>query len=317
MDSISYITKKHCRSFISVLCILLLTVIAAYAVVFALDTHHMVVGLLAALLSLEALSAWILLIAPSFGSTLMQIPTGLLAAVFFAASLTLPILGYLFAARRGMQAYVNHLLEHLGYRLVTRPAVTGIIISGGGVLAFMMTCLLVLGVRYLRTFKRCLHDDIRRSGTRAFGVLSYVMALCILVAVAGFLYLAGDDRLRLLADRTVRFTLSELTAAALLFFCTGLLAGSFLRRTFAFKVFEDRMMKVETNADGTVYVPISEDTADENGETVPAPVVLSGRADDRERPRCGKPCISEFSHVHLVYDADGKVIHSENESFVL
>lgn len=317
MDSISYITKRHCRSLISVLCAVILTVMAAIAIKYTLDSQNVAGSVLAILMTLQALAGWLLVICPPYGSLLMQFPTGLWAASYFAASLFLLPTGYLFLTHSDMQSYCNQWLSAYGYRLAAQPTVTGIIFIVAGLVAFLLSCLLLFLARYLRTVRKCLHDDIRRGGTVEFEVLSFLMFVLIAAAAVIFTILSGENLSEILADRFNLFMLIETAAAGLLFFCTGLLVHDFRSKTFAFKVFEDQMMKVETNADGTVYVPINEDRNEDDTHTHPAVQTTqpTASAQSGKPAKLGKEYIKEIS---LVMTAEGDEALSENtEPFIL
>ena len=315
MDSISYITKQHCRSGISVLCVIILTVMAVIGCLYTLDSQNVIGGIFTCLTSLQALSGWLLLICPQFGCLLMQFPTGLWAAICFTSSLFLLPTGYLFLTRSDMQSYSNQLLSVYGYHLATQSSVTGAIFLIGGLIAFLLSCLLFFLGRYLRTVRKCLHDDIRRGGTVQLEALSFLVFTVIIVGTVIFLILSGESLSGILADKFNLFMLIETAAAGLFFFCTGLLARDFRSKTFAFKVFEDQMMKVETNADGTVYVPINEDSNEDETPTHPTVPMTQPTASGKPVKSGKKDYIKEIS---LVMTAEGDKALSENtEPFIL
>ena len=320
MDSISYITKQHCRSGISVLCAVLMTVMAVIGFAYAKDNRSAVGLLFACLMSVQALTGWLMLISPRWGSLLLQFPTGLWAALCFAASLFLLPAGYLFITRGDMQDYCNKWLADYGYRFVSQPTVTGGLFIVGGLLAFLLSCQLLFFGRYLRTVRKCLHDDIRRGGIVQLEVLSFLVFTLIAVGAVVFLLLSGEGLSEIPADRFHLFALLETAAAGLLFLCNGLLSRAFHRKTFAFKIFEDQMMKVETNADGTVYVPINEDSSEEDAPLSPAvfsrqPTASAASAASANSANSGKSYIKEIS---LVMTAEGDEALSENtEPFIL
>lgn len=315
MDSISYITKRHCRSLISVLCTVILTVMAAIAIKYTLDSQNVAGGVFAVLTTLQALACWLLVICPPLGSLLMQFPTGLWAAICFAAPFFLLPTGYLFLTHSDMQNYCNQWLSAYGYRLATQPTVTGVIFIVAGLVAFLLSCLLLFLSRYLRTVRKCLHDDIRRGGTMEFESLSFLMFVLIAVGAVIFLILSGESLSEILTDSFHLFVLMETAATGLLFLCTGLLARDFRSKTFAFKVFEDQMMKVETNADGTVYVPINEDSNEEDTPNHPAAHSTQLTASVKPQKLGKKEYIKEIS---LVMTAEGDEALSENtEPFIL
>ena len=72
---------------------------------------------------------------------------------------------------------------------------------------------------------------------------------------------------------------------------SGVSASTFARRSFAFKVFENKVMKVETNADGTVYVPIKEDKEPDFEE----PLAPTKKKEPKNEKPLGKQFIKEYS----------------------
>ena len=102
-----------------------------------------------------------------------------------------------------------------------------------------------------------------------------------------------------IAEKTMSLLLAALCAAA------GLSAKAFLKSTYAFKVFEEQVMKVETNADGTVYVPIQEDSANPDAP-IPVPVpAASERRDSADRTDGRKPFLRAFDSAEAQRDAAG------------
>ncbi|MBQ5545406.1 MAG: hypothetical protein IIU00_06975, partial [Clostridia bacterium] len=112
-----------------------------------------------------------------------------------------------------------------------------------------------------------------------------------------------------IADRQNTSLLAEIVLFALVLLITGCSANAFLKTTYAFKVFEDKMMKVEMNADGTMYVPIQEDTDGEEVQPLPVPVPKYTASDKSGR----KPPIKSFAELEIARSIDG----SHNEYFII
>ena len=292
MNSIEYITKKHFRSGLSMIVTLIAVAIAVLSAYLAFMKGFSPV--LAAFAFLSALFSIVSLFSAGKGCTLLRIPIAVTAVACFFTAMGMFTLGYLFIIHSGTQERINELLKSLHYNTIaTQPNVTGALFIIGSVLLYIASGCAFFGHRYLGAARSCSSGTLRRSGFRVFPVLSVILFVLTAGAAAGFLLLSGDSFItELTTDPFSMMTALLLVLLMLHLLFSGICAGSFARKSFAFKVFEKQIMKVETNADGTVYVPINEDKEPDAEEPLLLP---SKKKESNDSQKRGKPYIKEFS----------------------
>ena len=293
VNSIDYITKKHFRAGLSVLVTLTAFAVAGLSGYLSVSKGmHTGFAAFAVFAGLSAVFRAITLFSPRTGSTLLRLSVSVNALVCFFAAMGLFTLGYLFFRHDGTQDRVNELLASVGYNTIaTQPEVTGALLFAASVLLYMASGCAFFCHRTLGAVKSCASGTLKRSGFRIYPVLSVILFLLATGAAAALLLLSCSAFLKeLLSDRDMLLTALLMILLLLHLLLSGLCAGSFARKTFAFKVFEKQIMKVETNADGTVYVPIREDR-DPGAEE---PLLPAKKKADREEPD-KKGFIREFS----------------------
>ena len=305
INSIEYITKKHFHSLINVLVTLTAAAIAAIAAYLAFFTGFETARTaFAAFAALSAVFTLVRVFSPGAGCTLMRISVSVIALSGFIAGLEAFTLGYLLIRHSGTQSHLNELLSVIGLSIATRPEVTARLMMAGSVLCYAAAGCAFFCHRYLGAVRSCASGVLKRSGLRVFPPISAILFILCLIA-AGALELLSSDHIlvdMIMKDRTSMLTAILIALLPLHLLLSGINARTFSRRTFAFKVFEKQIMKVETNADGTVYVPINEDVAPGTEEEPE----LKKHSPAPEESRKGKPFIPEFAPSGENFSAAGE-----------
>lgn len=263
MDSISSLVKKHCHCGVNIICGLLLTIHSALSVIYAVMVPHPAYIAIGAVLTLITVFSWIYIFGCKIGCTLLRIPIIILDALSFIISLLSCAIGVLFIAHSEAGTYLEQLITQYGIEeLSLTPYVAGIALIVIGLIFFALSFCLLAGVRYFGSIKKCLDGEIRRNGAKIFGISCII--LFVFVSLIVILNTANMLMNRSFYDVIISFPDNiiyiNLWLKMLLLLFIGISANSFSSKTYAFKVFENQMLKVESNADGTVYVPISEET---------------------------------------------------------
>jgi hypothetical protein len=293
INSIEYITKKHFHSLINLLVTLIALAIAALACCLSyFSAFSPVWTAIAAFTCFSALSALVRVFAPGKGCSLLRLSISITALVCFFSGMASFTLGYLLIRHPGTQDYVNELISGFGYIITMKPETTGTVLLTGSVLLYLASGCAFFCHRYLGAVRSCASGVLKRSGLRVFPLLSALLFFLCLIIAGTIAFLQGGDRLRTIPMN--RTTLSAAALTVLLYLhllFSGVNASVFGRRTFAFKVFQKQIMKVETNADGTVYVPINEDQEPDTEE----PLASSKAQTIPEEEQSGKSFIKEFA----------------------
>lgn len=282
MDSISYITQKHCRTPLNIISAVLLAVMAVTALGSTAGYAGTVCGLFFAVM---AVFTFLYTRGSARNCTLLQIPLVVMSFAAFFLGIVMGALGFAIVHYSGMYEYVSGFLLQYGYRLIIPAQQTGAALGVGSLLVFMMSFFAFCAAKYLSTVKSCLNNVISRHGARIFSVVSVLMFVTAASAAAAFVLSCGGFG-GVMADSFLLSVFAEIVILALLLLFSGISASSFISATYAFKVFEEKMMKVETNADGTVYVPIKEDSDREAAPApipVPKPAASDGRMDKQKK----------------------------------
>lgn len=261
MNSISSVAKKHCHCVTNIICCILLTLLAAINIIQALcsfDTIYYIIC--SAFIAITALFSWIYTSGLKVGCSLVRIPLIIITILSFAASLFAISIGIVFVSHNGVDNYINSILGEYGYRLAISAGLIGILLIVGGTLVFVFSFCLLAGVRYFDSIKACLDGETKHNGARLFGVSSIVLCIIIIgLEIAYTVFLISSDQFdELIAEFPAQMLYFKLILTDLLLLFIGISANSFANQTYAFKLLENQMMKIETNADGTVYVPINE-----------------------------------------------------------
>ena len=239
----------------------------------------------------------------------MRMAVSVNAVVCFFSGMGSFTIGYLFIRQSGTQERINELFADLGFgSIVTQPKTTGILLFAASVILYLASGCAFFGHRYLGAARSCSEGTLKRSGFRVFPLLAFILFFTVSGAAAVFFLLSDKsyiDRISSDIDSILVVVLFALLLVHLLL--SGLCARAFARKTFAFKVFEKQIMKVETNADGTVYVPINEDKEpDEKESLTPAK-----KAKDDGEKNTGKQFIQEFAPSP--HDAAQHIEHAEGD----
>ncbi len=293
-NSIDYITKKHFRSFSSFLVTLITAAIAALsAYLSVMNGLNAAFAVFAGFAILSVLFSVISLFSPGTGCTLMRITISVNAFACFFAGMGTFTLGYLFIRHGGSQDRINDLLREFGYgTIATAPKTTGALLFAASVILYLASGCAFFGHRYLGAARSCCEGTLKRNGFRVFPLLSFLLFAAVGCAVAVFFLLSGQSFIdQITAGLYPMLVLLLLALLLLHLLFSGICARSLARKTFAFKVFEKQIMKVETNADGTVYVPINEDKEPDAEE----PLTPSKKKDVSSEKRSGKQYIKDFA----------------------
>ena len=267
MDTISYFTKKNCRNLPTFLSVILLAIMAFMAFVGGFGTAGIAAGLFFG--GMAILTAAYMLGQP-VGCTLIQIPLILLSFLTFFMGLAMSALGILIVRYVDTETYVNSILNRYHFIFTCAPRMEGTILCAAALTLFFITFLSFSAISYLSTVKSCLNDIISRRGARVFSVCSIISAVATAAGAVLFLVSHGGPE-PVLSDTAPSSFCGIIALMAVLLLLTGLSANSFIKTTYAFKVFEEQVMKVETNADGTMYSPIKEDS-DTPDQPIPVPL---------------------------------------------
>ena len=312
MNSIDYITKKHFRSGSSILVALTASAAAGLSAYLSImNGFHPWIAGFAGFAAVSALFTLISLFSPATGCTLLRFSAAINALVCFFSGMGMFTLGYLFISHTNTQEHVNNLLSQLGINTIaTQPNVTGTILLIGSLMLYLAFGCAFFAHRYLGAARSCASGTLKRNGFRVFPLTSCILFLAASIAAAGFLFLSpGSFTSEMLSDRFMRTSALLIVVLLLHLLFSGICARSFAHKSFAFKVFEKQIMKVETNADGTVYVPINEDK--DPGEEEPL-LPSKKQKKKEENPKNGKPFISDFPSA-----ANESAFSSEGESDIL
>ncbi len=300
INSIEYITKKHFRSGISIFVTLLALAIAALSVyITVISGYHPAFAVFAAFCVLSAMFSVVRIISVKAGCALMRSSIAVMAVLFFFTAMSMFTLGYLFLRHGAIQEKINEFLSQTGSAISTEPLVTGILILIISVLLYMASGCAFFCHRYLGAASSCSSGVIRRSGFRVFPILS-VMLFLFAAGVTTSIILLSDYSLicGVMANHVALYNAALVILLFLHLLFSGICAKALAYKTFAFKVFEKQIMKVETNADGTVYVPINEDKEPDAEEPL-----LPGKQHTRQTEHpSGKPFIKEIATPHAVDD---------------
>lgn len=294
-NSIDYITKKHFRTGLSIPVTLVTAAVAGLSGYLSVMNGGINPGFaaFAGFAGLSAVFSAISHFSPKTGCTLLRIPIAVNAIVCFFTAMGMFTLGYLFLRQSGTQEYINELLKSFGFNtIVTKPDVTGVLLLAGSVMLYIASACAFFGHRYLRGAKLCSTGTLKRYGFRYFPLISIILFVLAAGGLVVFLALSGNSFIdEVLSDNYL--LLSGLLIALLLLhlLLSGLCARALARKTYAFKVFEKQIMKVETNADGTVYVPIKEDKEPDYEE----PLAPAKKPESKSETPHGKQIIKEYS----------------------
>ena len=311
-NSIDYITKKHFRSPLSVLVALIAAAAAALSAYLSVrNGFPAAYAGFAGFAFISALFSAVSLFSVGKGCTLMRIAISVNAVVCFFAGMGTFTLGYLFIRQGGAQERINELLRDLGYGTIdTEPKTTGMLLFVGSVILYLASGCAFFGHRYLGAARSCSEGTLKRSGFRVFPLLSFLLFISLGGAAAVFFLLSDKSYVTGVTadgDSLLTAVLAVLLMLHLLF--SGICARAFAGKTFAFKVFEKQIMKVETNADGTVYVPINEDREPDAEE----PLTPSKKKVSSGEKHSGKQYIKDFAMVTASSDDTGCTAKGEGD----
>lgn len=295
MDSISILAKKHCGSIPNIICGILLTALAILAIIQAIFVINIYCITNAVIVTAISIFLWLYIAGIQIGCALMRIPLAIFTLFCFFIALLICAIGFVFLFNSGTENYIKIIFEKYGYTSDFSPQMVSIALIAAGLILFALSFCLWAGVRFLNSVKCCLAGEIKRSGANIFGVSSIVIAL--IMAIAAIMYtvtlISSNQFGKMMALFPYEMLYIRIVLVAILLVFTGISAASFANKTYAYKVFENQMMKVETNADGTVYVPINE----EDEETFCNPDLQSAiseeASDDESDSTEGTPYIKE------------------------
>ena len=137
-NSIDYITKKHFRSFLSVIVALTAVAAAALAAVLSLIKGlNLPFAVFAGFAFFCALFSLLSLFSAGKGCTLMRIAISVNAIVCFFSGMGTFTLGYLILRQKGAQDWINGMLGRLGCSTIaTQPEVTGALLFGAAIILY-------------------------------------------------------------------------------------------------------------------------------------------------------------------------------------
>lgn len=309
MDSISYITQKHCHSFLNLLCAALLLVMAVISFGGITGYSGSISGLLWLLM---AILTWLYTRGSTKNCTLLQIPLIIFSVLSFFAGIAMSALGFAIFHYNGMYDYINGRLEQFHSLIKMSSQLMAVLLCTGALILFIMSFYAFCAIKYLNTVKSCLNNVISRHGARIFSVASILVFVITASVGAVFVFYYGGWQ-PLMADSMALAFFAEIAALALLLLLTGISASSFITATYAFKVFEEKMMKVETNADGTVYVPVKEESGrGMRSVPVPMPKPAAPSSESASSDKSGKPK-KKFIKKANALDASDIIDGSHNE----
>ena len=252
MDSVSYIAKNHCRDAFNMIYVLLLAIMSAIAFVGIGGYAGLACGLFFGLMALITLFHTR---GSTIGCTSVQIPSAIISFSSFCLAIAVGALGFSVIHYPGVYDYVNEILHQMGYTLIVPPETAAILLGVCSLAIFIVSFFAFCAVKYMNTLKRCLKSVISCHGAGIFVAASIIMFV-IAVAVA-FAFVLSHGGLNEITSSNVKLSLlAEIAILAVLMVIAAISAGIFIRETSSFKEIHNETMKVETNADGTVYVPI-------------------------------------------------------------
>ena len=246
VNSIEYITKKHFRSGLNVFVMLINAAAAALSGYLAvMDGWNPGFAVFAGFAAITALFSVISLFSVRLGCTLMRFSISVNAIISFFTAMAMFTLGYLFFRHSGTQDRINELLTSFGYNTIaTQPNVTGALLFAGSILFYVASACAFFGHRFLGAARTCASGTLKRSGFRVFPVLSVVLFFFGAGAAVVFLALSGDSYIHeFLSDRFSMLTALLYLLLLLHLLFSGVSASTFARRSFAFKVFENKVMR--------------------------------------------------------------------------
>lgn len=300
MDSISSIAKNHCYCGSNIICGLLLVLLAALNIFQAVLTYEPIYIVGSVFFALMALFSWIYIPGFKVGCTLIKIPLVIITVINFVIAIFTISIGILFVNNGGVENYINSLLSQYGYILAVDAQLIGISLIFGGILFFGFSFCLLAGIRYFDSIKSCLNGEVKRIGARLFGISSIIIFVIIsVIEITYIVFLILSNQFsQIISIFSVQMLCVKLILVDLLLLFIGISANTFANRTYEFKIMENQMMKIESNADGTVYVPINDEF--EFSYYGSNNAAKSSKADSKKRH---KPFIKE-----------GQVIQNSNES---
>ncbi len=317
MDSISSLVKKHCHCGVNIICGLLLTLYSALSVV-KVAIFPQTANIIVCIISITiTLFCWIYIFGFKIGCTLLRIPMIIVDFLSFITSLLLFVIGLLFLNHDEAGSYINQVLTGYGLeKISTTPYVIGIVSIVAGIILFALSFCILAGVRYFHSIKKCLEGEIKRNGAKIFGVSAIVLfvfsTISLILFTASMLINRNFVTVVTSFPSCIFYAHMWLVAFILLF--VGLSANSFSNKTYAFKVFENKIMKVESNADGTVYVPIDEENETTFGGKVvntepekPAAVEVTPNKAQQQPMQPIPPSNNEVVEKHKPYIPEGQV----------
>lgn len=295
VNSIEYISAKHFRSPVGIaesLVAVAAAVLPAVKVLFF--GFDMFTAAFAAFSVISALFVLIRMFAAGVGCSLLRLSLGVMMLLGFLGAIACFAAGLLVLRRPEIETELvmgasPGLLANAG------PRALGLCVIAFSALFYLSSCCAFMGIRYLGAVRSCIHGTLKRGGLRLFPIVSVLLFVFGIIMAVITALLSDSGRLsdRLQSGGGV-LLLATVAAYYLHLLLAALSAASFARKTFAYKVFEKQIMRVETNADGTVYVPINEDADSDDGEK-PAARPVSASDDSNG----GKGFIREFAPAIL------------------
>lgn len=306
MNSLSYIAKTHCRNAFNMISVLLLALMSAIAFVGIGGYAGLVCASFFGLMTLITL---LHTRGSALGCTLMQIPSVIISFAAFFSGIAVSALGFAIIHYSGVYDYVDGVLHQNGYALAVPPQTAGILLCVSSLAFFMASFFTFCLAKYLNTVKRCLKNVISCHGAGIFMAASIIMF--IIAVAAAFVFVFSHGGLSKVMENSVVFSvLAEIVILAVLLITAGISASSFIKATSSFKELEDKTMKVETNADGTMYVPIKV-YSDSDSKSAMISTSNNGDQDSKKAHECKKKFIISVDALEDSDAIDGS--HSEHD----
>lgn len=286
MDSIAKFTKKHCHGLYQWISAVLLGAMAWLAMTGIGGVTGIALGAAAAVMAVLVI---VHITGLPIGCTLLQIPLTLLSVCTFLAALTASVVGLMLVRFPEVEADVHAIAAQLHVSLDGISHPSGIPFALIALALYFLSTAAFAATSYLSTVKSCLKGQISRRSAKLFSAFAALLAVGAGVVSVWL----GVTR------RTLDAAVIECLLLTVLLAAAGLSANAFLRSTYAFKVFEEQVMKVETNADGTVYVPIQEDT-DHADAPKPVPLPVAPKHEDKKSEKGGKkPFLAAYDALEV------------------
>lgn len=309
MDSISILTKKHCHSATNIICGILMTVLAILAVIQAMFVMNIYCIINAVIVTALSICFWLQIAGIKIGAALLRIPLVIFTLCCFSIALLICSIGIIFLLNDGTENYIKIIFERYSYTPDFSTELVSIAIIIAGLILFALSFCLWAGVRFLGSVKRCLSGEIKRNGAKIFGISSIIISVVMTITLILYtLPLISSNQLdKMISLFPYEMLYIRIALVAILLFFMGISANSFANKTYAYKVFENQMMKVETNADGTVYVPINEEDEMTFGNPDLQAAISENKSSDKidstekGRPyiKTGKLCVPKFDTPEL------------------